>query len=80
MKMGKLFERISVLFLLLTFVSLFSRIGYGKVFFFIFINDPQKKDLLEFCFVCLFRFVLFWSNGGTNCSYLSYYKAVNWHR
>ena len=51
MKMGKLFERISVLFLLLTFVSLFSRIGYGKVFFFIVINDPQKKDLLEFCFV-----------------------------
>ena len=33
MKMGKLFERISVLFLLLTFVSLFSRIGYDKVFF-----------------------------------------------
>ena len=30
---GKLFERIGVLFLLLTFVSLFSRIGYGKVFF-----------------------------------------------
>lgn len=54
---GKLFERIGVLFLLLTFVSLFSRIGYGKVFFYRY-KRPTKKDFLEFCFVCLFLFVL----------------------
>ena len=56
--MGTFFERIGVLFLLLTFVSLFSRIGYGKVFFYRY-KRPTKKDFLEFCFVCLFLFVLF---------------------
>lgn len=72
---GKLFERIGVLFLLLTFVSL-HRLWQG--IFFIVINDPQKKTSLSFVSsVCFF---LFWSNGGTNCSYLSYYKVVNWHR
>ena len=52
------------------------RLWQGIVF--IVINDLQKKTFLSFVSsVCFF---LFWSNGGTNCSYLSYYKAVNWHR
>lgn len=52
------------------------RLWQGIVF--IVINDLQKKTFLSFVSsVCFF---LFWSNGGTNCSYLSYYKAVNWYR
>ena len=52
------------------------RLWQGIVF--IVINDLQKKTFLSFVSsVCFF---LFWSNGGTNCSYLSYYKVVNWHR
>ena len=55
---GKLFERIGVLFLLLTFVSLFSRIGYGKVFFYRYKRPTKRLPWVLFRLFVSFCFVL----------------------